>query len=241
MILNRANWNKKSYIDLLSYIEDLQEAEYRDFNKKLIPGEEHILGIRMPVLRKMSKEIIEGNWREYLSVCEDTYHEELLLQAIIISSINSEYNEVEKYIVKFVPKIRNWSICDTFCSGLKVAKLNKERVYKLVKENIYSENFWQVRFAIVMLLEYYIDEAYLKDIFSFCDDINSEEYYVQMAIAWLISMCYVKFEGETLNYLNNNNLDNFTYNKALQKIVESYRVDNEKKKIIRSMKRKTRN
>jgi len=180
LTLNRENWNKNSYIDLLKYIEDLQEAEYRDFNKKLIPGEEHILGIRMPVLRKISKEIIEGNWREYLRVCEDTYH-------------------------------------------------------------IYSENSWQVRFAIVMLLEYYIDEAYLKDIFSFCNDINSEAYYVQMAIAWLISMCYVKFEGETLDYLNNNNLDNFTYNKALQKIVESYRVDNEKKKIIRSMKRKTRN
>ncbi len=92
-----------------------------------------------------------------------------------------------------------------------------------------------------MLLEYYIEEDYLKDIFYFCDDLDSNEYYVQMAVAWLISMCYVKFEQETLKYLNSNDLDNFTYNKALQKIIESNRVDIEKKNIIKNMKRKNRN
>lgn len=241
MILNRANWDQNSYEAFVKHIKEFQDIGYREFNKKLIPGEEHIIGIRMPILRKLSKEITYGNWRQFLDVCRYTYHEELLIQAIIISSIKCEFTEIEEYIVGFVPKIRNWSICDSFCSGLKITISNKEIVYELVKKYLYTDCLWQVRFAIVMLLEYYIEEDYLKDIFYFCDDLDSNEYYVQMAVAWLISMCYVKFEQETLKYLISNDLDNFTYNKALQKIIESNRVDIGKKNIIKNMKRKNRN
>lgn len=232
------DWNIDLYRDFVERMKLLAEADYKAFNGKLIPGEDYIIGIRIPDLRKIAKKILSGNWRSYLEVCDSKYHEERLLQAIIIGNIKSDYNEIERYILKFLPSINNWSVCDTFCSGLKIAKIEKKRMYPLIQDCLSSDNMWEIRFAVVMLLEYYIDEDYLADIFKYCNLIKSDEYYVKMAVAWLISMCYVKYDEETLKYLNDNDLDDFTYNKSIQKIVESYRVNNDKKEILKSMKRK---
>ncbi|WP_131044676.1 DNA alkylation repair protein, partial [Clostridioides difficile] len=136
--------------------------------------------------------------------------------------------------------IDNWSVCDGFCSDLKSMKKYKENMYDILKKYVYSKNPWEIRFALVMFLIYYVDDKHIKEIFEYCNNIQSEEYYVKMGMAWLLSICFIKCEEETFLYIKNNNLDDFTYNKMLQKIIESNRVDLEKKNIIRSMKRKTR-
>lgn len=238
MTFSMDKWDNERYVDLLNYIESLEDSKYRDFHKKLVPGLEKFIGVRAPELRKISKEISKGNWREYLDIAKDGTYEEIILQGMVIGNVKCEVEEFILQIEKFIPKINNWAVCDSFCSGLKKTKKYKKEIFKLIKKHIYSSNPWAIRFSIVMLLAYYVEENYINDIFKYCDSINNDEYYVQMAIAWLISMCFIKYEEETLTYLENNNLDNFTYNKALQKIIESTRVDKEKKNIIRSKKRK---
>ncbi|MGX9757101.1 DNA alkylation repair protein [Clostridioides difficile] len=240
MMLSREKWDKLEYSEFLEYMKSMQDIKYRDFNKKLIPGTENIIGIRIPNLRKLSKEISKGNWKEFLEVAEDTYYEEIMLQGMVIGNINSNFEEILYYIKKFVPQISNWAICDGFCSGLKCTNNYKEYMYDILKKYVCSENPWEIRFALVMFLIYYVDDEHIKDIFEYCNNIQSEEYYVKMGMAWLLSICFVKYEEETLLYIKNNSLDDFTYNKMLQKIIESNRVDLEKKNIIRSMKRKTR-
>ena len=240
MMFDRGKWNKLDYNERLEYMMSIQDIKYRDFNKKLIPGTENIIGIRVPNLRKLSKEISQGNWKEFLEVAEDTYYEEVRLQGMVIGNINSNFEETLYYVKRFIPKIDNWSVCDGFCSDLKSVKKYKENMYDILKKYVYSKNPWEIRFALVMFLIYYVDDKHIKEIFEYCNNIQSEEYYVKMGMAWLLSICFIKCEEETFLYIKNNNLDDFTYNKMLQKIIESNRVDLEKKNIIRSMKRKTR-
>ncbi|HDN2360532.1 TPA: DNA alkylation repair protein, partial [Clostridioides difficile] len=162
MMFDRGKWNKLDYNELLEYMMSIQDIKYRDFNKKLIPGTENIIGIRVPNLRKLSKEISQGNWKKFLEVAEDTYYEEVRLQGMIIGNINSNFEETLYYVKRFIPKIDNWSVCDGFCSGLKSMKKYKENMYDILKNYVYSKNPWEIRFALVMFLIYYVDDKHIK-------------------------------------------------------------------------------
>lgn len=216
----------------------LSEEKYREFSSRLIPGIDNILGVRLLYLRKIAKSIAKKDWREYLKSANNTYFEEVMLQGMVIGYVkDSNIEEILVYIKNFIPKINNWSVCDSFCSGLKITNKNKEIVWEFLKKYLSSEKEYEVRFAVVMILNYYIDEEYIRKVLKELDKVNHDGYYVKMAVAWAVSMCYVKFEDITLEYLNNNNLDDFTYNKSLQKICESLKVDKESKVLIKSMKR----
>ncbi len=216
----------------------LSEEKYREFSSRLIPGVDNILGVRLLHLRKIAKKIAKKDWRKYLKNANDTHFEEVMLQGMVIGYVNdSNIEEILVYIKNFIPKINNWSVCDSFSSGLKITNKNKEIVWEFLKKYLSSEEEYEVRFAVVMLLNYYIDEEYIRKVLKELDKVNHNGYYVKMAVAWAVSICYVKFEDITLEYLNNNNLDNFTYNKSLQKICESLKVDKERKFLIKSMKR----
>ncbi|HBG2474946.1 TPA: DNA alkylation repair protein, partial [Clostridioides difficile] len=175
MMFDRVKWNKLDYNELLEYMMSIQDIKYRDFNKKLIPGTENIIGIRVPNLRKLSKEISQGNWKEFLEVAEDTYYEEVRLQGMVIGNINSNFEETLYYVKRFIPKIDNWSVCDGFCSDLKSMKKYKENMYDILKKYVYSKNPWEIRFALVMFLIYYVDDKHIKEIFEYCNNIQSEE------------------------------------------------------------------
>ncbi len=217
----------------------LKEEKYKLFIEKLIPNCNNILGIRMPALRKLAKEIVKSNsHEEYLNEYEDIYFEETMIKGLVIGLLKDDKEKITEYINVFVPKITNWSLCDSFCNSLKQVNKDKEYYLKLIKKYSNSQLTYDIRFALVTLTFHYIEEQYLEDIFRICNSIKSKEYYVQMAIAWLISMCYVKYPDITINYLNNNNLDDFTYNKSLQKIMESLQIDKSTKEMIKSMKRK---
>ena len=117
---------------------------------------------------------------------------------------------------------------------------NKKRVWLFLEDRMKSDKEYEIRFGVVMAMAHYIDEEYINNVLQWMDRISHEGYYVKMAVAWALSVCYVKFPQKTVNYLKENHLDDFTYNKALQKIIESYRVSTEDKEIIRSMKRKNK-
>ncbi|WIV20021.1 DNA alkylation repair protein [Paenibacillus polygoni] len=217
---------------------ELSDKEYQRFSSALIPNVNHVIGVRLPVLRKIAKNMAKENWKEYFEQTEKEWFEEDMLHGMIIGYYKADIDEILHQVAAFVPKIDNWSVCDSFCSGLKVTLLYKERVWEFLQPYMESEKEYELRFAIVMMLTYYVDDQYLDAVLERLDQIQHEGYYVKMAVAWAISICFIKKPEKTMTYLQSNSLDKVTYNKALQKITESNRVRPEVKKIIRSMKRK---
>lgn len=218
-------------------IFELADEKYKEFHSGLCPNTNNIVGVRVPVLRNYAKELAKGDFRNYLTNAKDEYYEEVMLQGMVIGLAKMELEERLDYIKRFVPKIDNWAICDVFCAGLKFVNKNKEKVWKFLKQYLKSNKEFEIRFGVVMLLDFYITEDYIDRVIKILNEIKHEGYYVKMAVAWAISICYIKFPKETMKLLQENELDDFTYNKALQKIIESYRVSEEDKKMIRTMKR----
>ncbi|AIQ34411.1 DNA alkylation repair protein [Paenibacillus sp. FSL R5-0345] len=220
---------------------ELADADYQKFSAALLPTIDNVIGVRLPELRKLAKTIAKGDWRAYLEQAESDYFEEIMLQGMVLGYVKTDLEEILHYMADFIPKIDNWSVCDSFCTGLKFTRKNKEQMWDFIVPYLSSEKEYEIRFAVVMMLNFFIEEAYIRRILQLLDKVRHEGYYVKMAVSWALSMCYVKLPAATIDYLRTNNLDDFTYNKALQKITESYRVDPETKKMIRGMKRNRKN
>lgn len=221
-----------------SQLLTLAESDYQKFSSRLLPGTKNILGVRLPYLRKIAKQIAKQEGLSYFDHASDSSFEELMLQGMVIGYLQQyPIEEILSLIANFVPKIDNWSTCDSFCAGLKIAKQYKEEIWEFITPYLSSSKEFEVRFAIVMMLIYYKDDVYINRVLKSLDDIHHEAYYVQMAIAWAISACFVENQEITLAYLAQNNLDSFTYNKSLQKIIESSKVSPQMKQTIRGMRR----
>lgn len=220
-------------------LKKLSDKKYKEFHSNLCPGIDNIIGVRVPILRNYAKELLKKySIEELFSKIDDEYYEEIMLKGMIIGLDKIEdIEKKKKYIKIFIPKINNWAICDVFCSGLKFTKKYEKEMWDFIQEYIKSDKEFEIRFGIVMILDYYIKEEYLEKIFKIFDKIDHEGYYVKMAVAWAISICLIKYYNETKKYLNNSNLDIFTYNKSLQKAIESYRITNEQKDELRKMKK----
>lgn len=220
-------------------VKELADEKYREFQLKLCPGVDNILGVRVPVLRNYAKDLLKKySIDEILYSLNDRYYENIMLQGMVIGlNKNKDIDEVLEYVKKFIPKINNWAVCDTFCAGLKITIKNKEKVWNFLKEYLKSNKEFELRFAVVMILDFYVEEKYIDDILKIIDNIKSEAYYTQMAVAWLLSVCIVKFYDKTLEYLKNSKIDKFTFNKAIQKSIESYRITDEQKQTLKNMKK----
>lgn len=226
------------YDDLRQHLVSLADEKYRQFSGKLIPESGPILGVRLPELKKIAKELAEDDWEKYLAAAKDDSFEEVMLQGLVIGCIKADLAVVWPRVKIFVPKINNWSLCDSFCANLKIVRKNREKVWELLQEYLSGSQPFAVRFGVVLLLDHYLTEEYIGRVLNCLDKVKKEDYYVQMAVAWALSIAYIKFPELTLAYLKENSLDDFTYNKALQKIIESRRVSPDDKVKIRKMKRK---
>lgn len=227
-------------ISIKEQLYALADEEYRKFQSSLTPGIDNIIGVRLPALRKLAKEIAGGNFREYLQEASADTYEEKMLRGLVIGYIKADIDEVLKLAEDFIPLIDNWAICDSFCTGLKIAKAHKEKVWSFLQPYLHSDKEFEIRFAVVMILNYYVDEIYAPKAFEHFDRIKHDGYYVRMAIAWAISAYFVKLPDLTLEYIKNNRLDDFTHNKGLQKITESRCVDHTTKEIIKTLRRTRR-
>lgn len=235
MELVRNNWNSNDYREFINYLFSIRDIKYRDFHSSLNVGNE-VIGIRTPDIKRIAKEISKGNYTEFLSLIGNVYYEEITLYGFIICNIK-DLDISRKYLDIFKYKINNWASCDLFCSSYKIVNKYKDYYYKYINDNINSNNMWIRRLCFVLLLDYYVEEDYLSDIFTLCDKYNTSDYYVNMAIAWLISICWNKYRDITLKYILNNGLDDFTFNKTISKIRDSYRVSKEDKVYLNSLKR----
>ncbi len=228
------------YKKIRSDLINLQDKKFRQFNSVICPGIDNIIGIKIPVLRDYAKNLIkqEKNFKDYISFNETKYFEEVMLQGILIGFIkNTDIKDLLKIIENFVAKIDNWCVCDIFCAGLKVVNKNKEIFWNFIQKYLKSDKEFEIRFAVVIILDYFLKDEYIDKVFKIFNQINHNGYYVKMAVAWAVSVAFIKFQDKTFEFLKQNNLDDWTYNKSLQKIRESLRVPPETKEIIKSMRR----
>lgn len=227
-------------MDIKAELLSLADEKYRVFHGRLLPGTENILGVKVPDLRKLAKRLLKEEGASCLSRLTDDTYEELQIQGLVISGMKAELQERFKAIRGFVKKIDNWAVCDVFCGSLKFTAKFQEEVLDFIRPYLRSEREFEARFGAVMLLSYYVDSKHIRETLALLDQIKQPDYYARMAVAWAVSVCYAKFPDITMEYLTDGNtLEDDTYNKALRKILESFRVDEEQKAGIRKLKRMT--
>lgn len=213
----------------------LRDEKYRDFHKKLVPtvDETRIIGVHIPELRKYAKALAAECGTEYLDLLPHHYIEENNLHAFIISGMK-DFDAAMRRTEQFLPYIDNWATCDSFMP--KVFKKHPDAVYEKVKQWLKSEHTYTVRYGLVTLLNNFLDGEFREEMLDFAADLRSDEYYINMAIAWYFSMALVKQYDAALPYIIGRRLDRWTHNKAIQKATESYRISDETKAYLRSLK-----
>ncbi len=220
----------------------LSDPDYRRFNASLLPGVKGILGVRMPQLRELARELLREDWRKWLAEIEaaDTVcYEERMLQGLVISLAPCTIEERLAYTARFVPRIDNWAVCDAFCRKLRPDE--REAVWRFIQPYFRSDAPYDLRFAAVMSLQNFTDPEHLEELLRLLSTIRHEAYYVQMGVAWAVAECYSSDPERTGEWLTNDcPLDDRTYDKALQKIIESRRTADSVRQRFRAMKRRSR-
>lgn len=223
---------------VLNTLFELQDIEYKNFNKKLIPNidEDLIIGIRSPILRKFAKNFYKENYDEVILFLNDLphkYFEENNLHCFLIENFK-QIDVVLEYTEKFLPYIDNWATCDSFSP--KIFKKYPKEVYAKILEWIKSDKPYVVRYGIGLLLSNYLDEYFDVSHLELLCDIRFDEYYVKMMIAWYFATAIAKQYDDTIKIFETKKLDTWTHNKSIQKCIESRRVSNEQKEYLRSLK-----
>ena len=200
------------------------DEKYRKFSSSLIPNTDNLLGIRIPFLRKFAKDIAKTCAEEFLREKNCEYFEETMLQGMVIGLVKTDIAQRFELIKYFLPKIKNWSVCDCFCCSLKFTKDNRKEVLEFLKPYIKSENEYDVRFAAVMLLDYFVNEEYIDTTLALLNEFTHEAYYAKMAVAWAISICYINYPDKTFEFLKRTKISPWVFNKSIQKITESIKI-----------------
>lgn len=216
----------------------LQDTAYRDFQVKLIPGTdtEKEIGVRTPELRKLAKELAKReDIRDFLKDLPHGYFDENQVHAFILSE-EKDFEKCMDELELFLPYVDNWATCDQMSP--KVFRKNKKDLLTAIKRWIESDQTYTVRFAIKMLMEHFLDEDFDPIYPEMVATVRSEEYYIRMMIAWYFATALAKRYDAVLPYLKQEKLDVWTHNKAIQKAVESYRITEEQKIYLKSLKRK---
>lgn len=211
------------------------DEKYRKFSSSLIPNTDNLLGIRIPFLRKFAKDIAKTCAEEFLREKNCEYFEETMLQGMVIGLVKTDIAQRFELIKDFLPKIKNWSVCDCFCCSLKFTKDNRKEVLEFLKPYIKSENEYEVRFAAVMLLDYFVNEEYIDTTLALLNEFTHEAYYAKMAVAWAISICYINYPDKTFEFLKRTKISPWVFNKSIQKITESIKIGKDLKDKARAL------
>lgn len=231
---------------LRSQLESLAEADYKKFNEKIIPGASNVLGVRLPKMRDMAKALAKEDPERILAELEEAlqrdrnavYYEEIMIYGLVIGYAKFTDEKRREWMNRFRNYIDNWALCDSCCMTYKWMKKNPEKWWEYLESCIAEQTEFSIRFAIVCMLAHYINETYVGQVLDRCDRISHEGYYVKMAVAWAVSVCFVKYPEYTMIFLQTDHMDDFTHNKSIQKICESYRPTKEEKMQVRLLKRK---
>lgn len=215
---------------VLQRLELLAENGYRDFSQRLIPDGKPLLGVRMPHIRSLGKEIAHGDWKSFLDSSEaDTYHEQTLLRALVIAYANMPEVQRVALVEGFLPHIDNWAVCDSFCATLRPASKDKELYFSLVGRHIKDAHPYAIRFSVVMLLFHFTDFPLDPRILALLPLAETEHYYVRMAVAWAAATACTADPQAVQPWLAQLPFSTETMRMAIQKIRDSRRVSAEGK------------
>lgn len=223
--------------NLQKQLFELQDLKYRDFHARLIPtiDKEKVIGIRTPQLRKFAKEYAKTEGaKQFLKELPHTYYEENNLHMMIISG-RKDYEECIKEVDKFLPYVGNWATCDL--PAPKCYAKHREELLVKIKEWISSTHTYTIRYGIEMLMNFYLDEDFLPEYLEFAANIESEEYYVNMMIAWYMATALAKQWEATVPYIEERKLSPWVHRKTIQKAVESYRITKEQKEYLKGFRK----
>ncbi len=226
------------YEEFLKELNSLQDLKFKDFHSNLI-HDDNLIGVKTADLKNVAKKIVKADYDAFIKENKHSFYEENLVHGLLLGYIKKDYIELKKYIDDFIPYIDNWAVCDLTAANLKIYKKKaiREEAFNDIKGYINDKNPWINRFGYVLLLYYYIDDEHIDEIFKLCEK-ETQEYFVKMAVAWLLSMCFVSYKKDTLAFFKDNKLDKWTYNKALQKLIESKMITDKEKDKLRKMKKK---
>lgn len=218
-------------------LSEAVDPAYRAFQQKLLPGVENYLGVRLPVLQKMARQLAKGDWRTALAAPDETY-EERMLRGMVIGAAPVGVEDRFGLIREFLPAIDNWGVCDSFCAALREAREYKREYIDFVKQYVASDREFEARFAAVLLLWYCAGPGELEESLALYARIRQPALYARMGVAWGYSVFAATDFDRTLAAMKQAALDDFTWNKALQKMRESRRLTPLQKQEAQRLKRR---
>lgn len=224
-------------MNVINELQSLQDLRYRDFQAKLIPtiDKSTIIGVRMPDLRKLAKKIDEKQAQIFMQDLPHTYYEENMLHSILISNMKN-YDDCIDHLERFLPFVDNWAVSD--CISPKIFTKNTDKLIEKIKLWAQSSHTYTVRVAICLLMKYFLDEKFNVEYLKIATQIKSEEYYVNMMVAWFFATALAKQWDDVIFVLEDNLLDEWTHNKSIQKARESFRITPEQKQYLKSLKKR---
>lgn len=221
--------------DVQKYLLSQADQKYREFTLPLMPtiDEKTFIGVRLPVLKKYGKELDEKSKEEFLNSLPHQYYEENVLHALMLSSIKN-YDEYIKKVDEFLPYVNSWSVCDALCN--KYLNKYKDQLIVEVYKRLKSDEIYRVRYAVKCLMNYYLSEDFKDEHIGKVLEVKLDDYYVRMMIAWYLATGLAKNYGQFISVIESKRFDKFTHNKAIQKAVESFRVSDDHKAYLRTLK-----
>lgn len=214
-----------------------QDLKYRDFNSKLIPNidKNKIIGVRMPIIRKVAKDIYDKEYiDEFLMELPHKYQEENILHGIILTLKYRDIDILLDKLDEFLIYVDNWAVTDVISP--KIFKKYPDKVYDYIRKWVKSKYEYVVRFGVVTLLQFYLDDNFRIEVLELVKDINSNYFYVNMSIAWFYSFALIKQYEYTIKYFEDKSLDKWIHNKSIQKACESYRISDDRKEYLKTLK-----
>lgn len=215
----------------------IAERDYKEFSASLIPGATNILGIRIPILRDMAKKLAKEDWKGCMEWEDTLYFEETMLQGLVLGYAKAPIEEILEYTKRFIPKIDNWSVNDSFCSTFKIAKKEPQKVWEFLMVYKDSKKEYELRVVAVMLLFHFLRDEYIDKVLEVLAELEIVGYYTSMAVAWAYATAWAKYPQKTKSFLLGHRIDEETYCRTLRKCLESYRISDEDKKWIREEQR----
>ncbi len=213
---------------------ELQDKKYRDFHSKIIPNipYENIIGIRIPILRKFAKEYAKENTEVFLHSLPHRYYEENNLHMMLITGIK-DYDRCITEVENFLPYIDNWATCDFPAPAC--FKNNTDRLLTHIVKWIDSDEPYTIRYGIGMLMRLYLDDNFKDEYLNIVAQVKSEEYYVNMMIAWYMATALAKQWDSTIVYIEEKRLPEWVHKKTIRKAIESYRITDTQKEYLRTL------
>ena len=227
----------RAYAELRKELAKEADDEYREFVMRGVPSERPFIGVRVPKIREIVREIPTNERIEILGI-EPVAFEEALARGMIVAGL--PYEEMLKYFDSQINYIDDWCTCDTFCAELRktIKKHRMEFLDTKIELLLNDPREFAARVGIVLLKNNYVEFDYLFMVFDRVDQLaEREEYYVRMALAWLVAECFIKFPDETLGFLHKTRLPKWTFNKAISKICDSLRVEPETKEYLKTLRK----